>query len=81
MIRAARVRVIGHLSYYAVTDNARQCSNYVYQATRILFKWLNRKSQRRAYTWEQFNQALRLLDWPAAAIRKDLHPCRRAEAY
>jgi group II intron reverse transcriptase/maturase len=81
MIRAARVRVIGHLSYYAITDNARQCSNYVYQATRILFKWLNRKSQRRAYTWEQFNQALRLLDWPAAAIRKDLHPCRRAEAY
>ena len=81
MIRAARIRVIGHLSYYAITDNAERCSYYVYRATHILFKWLNRKSQRKAYTWEQFNQALRLLDWPTVTIRKDLNPCRRAEAY
>jgi RNA-directed DNA polymerase len=80
MIRAARLRVIGHLSYYAITDNAQRCSDYVYRATGILFKWLNRKSQRKAYTWEQFYQALRLLDWPTVTIRKDLNPCRRAEA-
>jgi group II intron reverse transcriptase/maturase len=81
MIRAARLRVMGHLSYYAITDNAHRCSDYVYRATGILFKWLNRKSQRKAYTWEQFNQALRLLDWPTVTIRKDLNPCRRAAAY
>jgi group II intron reverse transcriptase/maturase len=81
MIRAARLRVMGHLSYYAITDNAQQCSDYVYRATGILFKWLNRKSQRKAYTWEQFYQALRLLDWPTVTIRKDLNPCRRAAAY
>jgi RNA-directed DNA polymerase len=81
MIRAARLRLMGHLSYYAITDNAQRCSDYVYRATGILFKWLNRKSQRKAYTWEQFNQALRLLDWPTVTIRKDLNPCRRAAAY
>jgi group II intron reverse transcriptase/maturase len=81
MIRAARVRVLGHLSYYAITDNAKRCNNYVYRATRLLYKWLNRKSQRKAYNWEQFNQVLRLLDWPAVTIRKDLNPCRRAEAH
>jgi group II intron reverse transcriptase/maturase len=81
MIRAARVRVNGHLSYYAITDNAKRCSNYVYRTTRILYKWLNRKSQRKAYNWGQFNQVLRLLDWPAVTIRKDLNPCRRAEAH
>jgi len=81
MIRAARLKVNGHLSYYAITDNAQRCSDYVYRATRILFKWLNRKSQRKAYTWDQFSQALRLLDWPSVTIRKDLSPCRRAEAY
>ena len=64
-----------------LTDNAQRCSDYVYRATGILFKWLNRKSQRKAYTWEQFNQALRLLDWPTVTIRKDLNPCRRAKAY
>ena len=81
MIRAARVRVIGHLSYYAITDNTERCNYYVYCATRILYKWLNRKSQRKAYNWEQFKHVRTLLDWPAVTIRKDLNPCRRAEAY
>ena len=81
MLRRARSRVIGHLSYYAITDNGKRCSFYVYRATRILFKWLNRKSQRRAYTWESFNQALAWVGWPKAVIRKDLNPCRRAEAH
>ena len=58
MIRSARIRVAGHLNYYAITDNADRCNTYVYHATNILFKWLNRKSQRKTYTWEQFNRAL-----------------------
>ncbi len=81
MLRAARSRVIGHLGYYAITDNTERCSYYVYRTTRILFKWLNRKSQRRAYTWAGFNQALIWARWPKPVIRKDLDPCRRAEAY
>jgi group II intron reverse transcriptase/maturase len=81
MLRQARARVIGHLSYYAVTDNLERCSYYVYRAERILFKWLNRKSQRKAYTWEGFTQALAWVGWPKARVRKDLNPCRRAEAH
>ena len=78
MIRQARARVAGHLNYYAITDNAARCSYYSYRARQILFKWLNRKSQRKSYTWEQLNQALTMLDWPAVKIRKDLNPCRRS---
>ena len=80
MLRGATVRIAGHLNYYAITDNAEQCTRYVYFATRILFKWLNRKSQRKAYTWEGFNHALAAVGWPTPRIRKDLSPCRRAEA-
>jgi group II intron reverse transcriptase/maturase len=81
MIRQARIRVIGYLNYYAITDNAERCNDYLYCVRRILFKWLNRKSQRRSYTWKQFAWALARLDWPTVKIRKDLNPCRRAEAY
>ena len=81
MLRMARRRVVGHLNYYAISDNSERCSYYVYRTTRILFKWLNRKSQRRAYTWASFNQALIWVKWPKPRIRKDLDPCRRAEAY
>ena len=81
MLRQARVRITGHLNYYAITDNAAQCIRYVYYATRIVFKWLNRKSQRRAYNWARFTHALAGVGWPTPHIRKDLNPCRRVEAH
>jgi RNA-directed DNA polymerase len=81
MLRQARTKVVGHLSYYAITDNLERCSYYVYRAKHILFKWLNRKSQRKAYTWKRFEQALAWADWPQPRVRKDLNPFRRAEAY
>jgi hypothetical protein len=81
MLRRARTRVVGHLSYYAISDNSERCSFYVYRTKHILFKWLNRKSQRKAYTWAAFNQALTWARWPLPTIRKDLNPYRRAEVY
>ena len=48
MLRQARARVIGYLNYYAITDNAERCGYYAYRVKHILFKWLNRKSQRKA---------------------------------
>ena len=81
MLRQARTRVIGHLSYYAITDNSARCSYYAYRTKHILFKWLNRKSQRKAYTWESFTQALIWAKWPQPRIRKDLNPYRRAGAH
>jgi len=80
MLRRAKARVTGHLNYYAITDNSKRCNSYVYHVTCILFKWLNRKSQRRSYTWEGYNQALEWVGWPKPNIRKDLNPFRRVEA-
>ena len=77
MLRLAKSRVAGHLSYYAITDNWEKCSNFVYHATRILFKWINRKSQRASYTWASFSDALKHIGWPKPIIRKDMNPCRR----
>jgi RNA-directed DNA polymerase len=80
MLRLAKSRVQGHLNYYAITDNSEKCSTYVYHVTRILLKWLNRKSQRKTYTWEGYRQALEWVGWPKPNIRKDLNPFRSAEA-
>jgi group II intron reverse transcriptase/maturase len=81
ILREAKRRITGHLNYYAITDNSDQCQRYVYYATRLVFKWINRKSQRRAYSWEGFNAVLRVIGWPVPRIRKDLNPFRRAEAF
>jgi group II intron reverse transcriptase/maturase len=79
MLRRAKARIEGHLNYYAITDNLRKCSAFRHYATRILFKWLNRKSQRRTYTWKGFMQALRWVGWPKIYIRKNLNPHRGLE--
>jgi group II intron reverse transcriptase/maturase len=80
MLRRAKSRVIGHLSYYAITDNSETCTTYLYHVTRILFKWLNRKSQRKTYTWEGYRQALLWVGWPKPNIRKGLNPFRSLQA-
>ena len=41
----------GHLNYYAITDNSESCHRYMHLTRRLLFKWLNRRSQRKSYTW------------------------------
>jgi group II intron reverse transcriptase/maturase len=79
MLRRAKVRIDGHLNYYAITDNLWKCSAYRHYATRILFKWLNRKSQRRTYTWKGYLQVWRWVGWPKVNIRKNLNPHRRLE--
>lgn len=76
MLRRAKSRIMGHLNYYAITDNLWRCSAYRHYATSILFKWLNRKSQRRSYTWKGYMEALRWVGWPKVNIRKNLNPHR-----
>jgi RNA-directed DNA polymerase len=47
-------KVRGHVRYYGVSFNTRALSVFVHQAVRIVYKWLNRRSQRRSFTWETF---------------------------
>jgi len=44
----------GHVQYYGISHNIDQVEIFIYGATRIVFKWLNRRSQRKSFTWERF---------------------------
>lgn len=65
--------VKGYLNYYAITDNVPRCANFVYQFRKLLYKWLNRQSQKRSYTWESFHQVLIWVGWPP--IRRKVNLC------
>ncbi len=45
----------GHIQYYGVSLNSDSVYKFVHQATGIFFKWINRRSQRKSMTWEQFS--------------------------
>lgn len=44
----------GHLQYFGVSGNSRSVSGYLHHVRRLLFKWLNRRSQRRSFDWTRF---------------------------
>jgi group II intron reverse transcriptase/maturase len=50
------IKLEGHIRYYGVSFNMRGIKCFVHRAIRILFKWLNRRSQKRSFTWEKFEQ-------------------------
>jgi len=52
-ILAAKLR--GHYNYYGVSGNSRMIVRFGYVTIRAVMKWLNRRSQRRSFTWEKFS--------------------------
>ena len=73
-LRTAKAKLEGHLNYYAITDNHAMCQNFKREVEGLLFKWLNRRSQRRSYNWERFYDALAWAGWPSVHILHNLCP-------
>jgi group II intron reverse transcriptase/maturase len=54
--QAVSHKLRGHFNYFGVTDNSRALAQFQYGVRQLLFKWLNRRSQRRSFTWESFRR-------------------------
>ena len=48
----------GHYHYYGVTDNFESIAGFQFIVVNLLFKWLNRRSERKSYTWDAFRDGL-----------------------
>uniref|UniRef100_UPI00405718C5 group II intron maturase-specific domain-containing protein n=1 Tax=Agathobacter sp. TaxID=2021311 RepID=UPI00405718C5 len=44
--------LVGYYHYYGITDNIQSLNNFRFRVIRSLFQWLNRRSQKKSYTWE-----------------------------
>ena len=53
------LKLIGHYRYYGTSFNGRMISNYKQQVRELLFKVLNRRSDRKSYTREGFIEMLK----------------------
>lgn len=80
ILRSAKRKLEGHLNYYAITDNSEKCRMFRYRVEELLYKWLNRQSQRRSYNWERFRDALAWVGWPSVEVKHDLNPYSRLPA-
>jgi hypothetical protein len=59
MMEFARRHLEGHIQYFGVSGNIRSLRQYCQQVQRLLFKWLNRRSQRRSCNWQRFAEVMK----------------------
>ena len=63
----------GYWNYYGVRGNAKSMGQFYEQCQYLLYKWLNRRSQRRSYTWEGFAAMLKMFKVPTPRITEPLY--------
>ena len=44
---------MGHWNYYGVLGNSQRLGTNEREVKGLIFKWLNRRSQRKSFTWEK----------------------------
>jgi len=63
-----RRKLEGHIQYYGVSHNTWYVGSFLSQATKIFFKWINRRSQRRSVTWPEFNAFMKANRLPKVRV-------------
>ena len=71
-IVAAKLR--GHFAYYGVSDNARKIGLFAAEVRTLLYRWLNRRSNRGLMSWEKFDKLLKKFPLPRPRIKVNLLP-------
>lgn len=69
MMEYVQQHLRGHFQYFGVSGNSRSLRQYLYASRRLLFKWLNRRSQRRSVKWDHLDGVL-----PRPRIIHNLYP-------
>lgn len=59
IIPVLRRKLIGFQNYFGLPDNSRSLSRLYDHVLHSLYKWLNRRSQRRSYNWSSLKDMLR----------------------
>ena len=49
----------GYYHYYGITDNSQSLGHFYDRTQKSLYYWLNRRSQRKSYNYETFNEMLK----------------------
>jgi len=68
----------GHYQYYGISGNIPGIRRYYTKVIRLVYKWLNRRSQRGSFNWTSFNRYLECYPLPKPKLVHNLYtlsPC------
>jgi len=68
MMRKVAQKLRGYWNYYGVIGNMKSLTVLKRACVKLLFKWLNRRSQKRSYNWAGFNKMCEHFELPLPRI-------------
>jgi RNA-directed DNA polymerase len=60
LFAALNAKLRGYYNYYGIRGNFDSIDDFFYQVTRMLYRQLNRRSQRRSYNWKGFAELIKV---------------------
>jgi group II intron reverse transcriptase/maturase len=60
----------GYYNYYGFTGNMTTLKKFAYRVERMWYKWINRRSQRESFNWQEFQGLLKRYPLPRPRIVK-----------
>jgi RNA-directed DNA polymerase len=67
------IKLHGHYQYYGMSGNVRWLQNFYHHTLRLAFNWINRRSQRKSYNWDQFHNFIQFNPLPKPKIYHSLY--------
>lgn len=58
----------GHFNYYGISSNSKSVNSFHYQTRKLVFKWMNRRSQKQSFNWQQFTEYVKLYPLPKPTL-------------
>ena len=49
-----KLKLIGHYRYYGISGNYREIKKFYILASKLAYKWINRRSQKKSYNYERY---------------------------
>jgi hypothetical protein len=81
LMDGVKSKIRGHIQYYSITDNAHKLYGFISEVQKMLFKWLNRRSQKRSFNWDKFNKFLKRHPLPQLKIHVNIYELRPEIGY
>ena len=63
-----KAKLTGHFNYYGVSENYRSIKSFYRQTIKLVYKWMNRRSQKKSFNWETFIKYLEKYRLPKPRI-------------
>ena len=73
--------LIGYYNYYCITDNTQTVNGFKEKIEELLYKWLNRRTQRKSFTWDKFRLFLKKFPLPTPRIKVNIYELRKEISY